>query len=97
VCACACVCVCVCVCVRVWRMCVKGRKERHICALLLVHMRSPQPHPPCTQLEDTVVLLVSHDREFLDAVTTDTIHFKSKRLHYFDGNYSEYEEFKAQK
>ncbi|CAM9838240.1 unnamed protein product [Ascophyllum nodosum] len=33
------------------------------------------------------LLLVSHDREFLNEVSTDIIHFTSKKLNYFKGNY----------
>ena len=38
-------------------------------------------------LEQTIIV-VSHDRAFLDAVTTDTIWFKDKKLRYFPGNYT---------
>lgn len=37
---------------------------------------------------DTMVLMVSHDAGFLDAVTTDIIHFQLKQLTYYVGNYS---------
>lgn len=37
---------------------------------------------------DTMVLMVSHDAAFLDAVATDVIHFQLKRLAYYPGNYS---------
>lgn len=37
------------------------------------------------------VLLVSHDRAFLDEVCTDIILFKSQKLTYFRGNYTQYE------
>jgi len=37
-------------------------------------------------LEQTIVV-VSHDRAFLNAVTTDTILFKDQKLRYFAGNY----------
>jgi ATP-binding cassette, subfamily F, member 3 len=36
------------------------------------------------------VLLVSHDRAFLDEVCTDVILFKNQRLTYFRGNFSQY-------
>ena len=37
---------------------------------------------------DMMVLMVSHDAGFLDAVATDTIHFQLKQLTYYAGNYS---------
>ena len=33
------------------------------------------------------VVVVSHDRSFLNNVTTDTIHFFEKELTYYKGNY----------
>ncbi|CAM9591939.1 unnamed protein product, partial [Hapterophycus canaliculatus] len=33
------------------------------------------------------LLLVSHDRQFLNEVSTDIIHFLSKKLHYYKGDY----------
>lgn len=33
------------------------------------------------------VVVVSHDRSFLNNVTTDTIHFFEKELNYYKGNY----------
>lgn len=44
------------------------------------------------EMLETTVLVVSHDREFLDNVCTDIIHFKSQNLRYHDGNYSTFEE-----
>lgn len=41
-----------------------------------------------TQLNSTQVI-VSHDREFLNAVCTDTVFLKSKRLEQYRGNYDE--------
>jgi ATP-binding cassette subfamily F protein 3 len=37
------------------------------------------------------VVIVSHDRNFLDAVTTETIIFKDKMLTYHPGNYEDWE------
>lgn len=37
------------------------------------------------------LVVVSHDREFLDSVTTDIIHLHDERLHYYQGNYSQFE------
>lgn len=39
-------------------------------------------------LEDTTIVAVSHDRAFLDAVATEIIVFRHKRLAYHAGNYS---------
>ncbi|BDA48302.1 probable ATP-binding cassette sub-family F member 3 [Coccomyxa sp. Obi] len=43
-------------------------------------------------LEDTTIVVVSHDRAFLDAVATEIIVFRHKRLAYHAGNYTEYEQ-----
>lgn len=37
---------------------------------------------------DTMVLMVSHDAAFIDAVVTDVIHFQLKQLSYYAGDYS---------
>lgn len=39
-------------------------------------------------LEDTTIVVVSHDRAFLDAVATEIIVFRHKRLAYHAGNFS---------
>lgn len=39
---------------------------------------------------DTMVLMVSHDAAFLDAVATDIIHFRLRQLTYYQGNYTAY-------
>ncbi|CAN0009327.1 unnamed protein product, partial [Ectocarpus fasciculatus] len=44
---------------------------------------------------ETMVLMVSHDAAFLDAVTTDIIHFRLKQLTYYAGNYSAYMKTKS--
>ena len=43
------------------------------------------------------MIIVSHDRTFLDAVCTDVIHMDHMRLSYHVGNYSEYERQMAEK
>ena len=42
------------------------------------------------------VVLVSHDRAFVDAVSTDIIMFANKSLRYFSGTFSEFEEIESQ-
>ena len=42
------------------------------------------------------LLVISHDREFLDAVTTVTLHLEQGRLTRYGGNYSTFEETRAQ-
>uniref|UniRef100_A0A6B2KZ86 ABC transporter domain-containing protein n=1 Tax=Arcella intermedia TaxID=1963864 RepID=A0A6B2KZ86_9EUKA len=37
------------------------------------------------------VLVISHDREFLNTVATDIIHFQEKKLAYYTGNYDTFE------
>ncbi len=41
------------------------------------------------------VLLVSHDRAFINAVTDELIVMRNKQLAYFDGTYDEYKEMQA--
>merc|ERR1719203_256257 len=36
------------------------------------------------------MIVVSHDRSFLNEVTTDTIEFKNKKLDYYKGDYDTY-------
>jgi len=36
------------------------------------------------------VVVVSHDRSFLDTVTDETIIFRDKKLTYHSGNYSDF-------
>jgi len=44
-----------------------------------------------TKWEGTIVV-ISHDREFLNSITTDIIYFHNKLLTYFSGNYDKFEE-----
>ncbi|MFT4045369.1 MAG: ATP-binding cassette domain-containing protein [Solimonas sp.] len=43
------------------------------------------------------LLLISHDREFLDAVTTQTLHLENQRATLYSGNYSQFERQRAEK
>ncbi|MFV3308269.1 ABC-F family ATP-binding cassette domain-containing protein [Pseudomonas sp. NY15181] len=43
------------------------------------------------------VLVISHDREFLDAVTGVTVHLEHRQLHRYNGNYSAFESLRAEK
>jgi ATP-binding cassette subfamily F protein 3 len=42
------------------------------------------------------LIVISHDREFLDAVTRVTLHIENGRLARYGGNYSHFEEMRAQ-
>ncbi|GGH61594.1 ABC transporter ATP-binding protein [Comamonas phosphati] len=42
------------------------------------------------------LLVISHDREFLDAITNVTLHIDSAQLTRYGGNYSKFEELRAQ-
>ncbi len=42
------------------------------------------------------LIVISHDREFLDAVTNVTLHIEQARLTRYGGNYSKFEELRAQ-
>ncbi|HET8881179.1 MAG TPA: ATP-binding cassette domain-containing protein, partial [Solimonas sp.] len=43
------------------------------------------------------LLLISHDREFLDAVTTQTLHLENLAATLYSGNYSQFERQRAEK
>jgi len=43
------------------------------------------------------LVVVSHDRDFLDSVTTDIIHLHDERLHQYKGNFSTFEEMYEQR
>ena len=42
------------------------------------------------------MLVISHDREFLDAVTDVTVHIESAKLTRYGGNYSKFEDLRAE-
>lgn len=41
--------------------------------------------------------MVSHDRDFLNSVTTDIIHLHDLKLHFYRGNFAQFEEMYEQK
>ncbi|KAL6782065.1 hypothetical protein ACKKBF_B10535 [Auxenochlorella protothecoides x Auxenochlorella symbiontica] len=43
------------------------------------------------------LIVVSHDRDFLNTVTTDIIHLHDERLHYYRGNFAQFEEMYEQR
>jgi ATP-binding cassette subfamily F protein 3 len=43
------------------------------------------------------LLVISHDREFLDAVTTQTLHLENRKATLYTGNYSQFERQRAEK
>lgn len=43
------------------------------------------------------VLFISHDRDFIDAVSTHILHFEHKKLNQYTGTYSDFETQRAQK
>lgn len=43
------------------------------------------------------LVVVSHDRDFLNTVTTDIIHLHDARLHYYRGNFAQFEEMYEQR
>ena len=45
---------------------------------------------------DGTMLVISHDREFLDAVTRVTVHLDQAKLTRYGGNYSTFEELRSQ-
>jgi ATPase subunit of ABC transporter with duplicated ATPase domains len=48
-------------------------------------------------MEDTCVVLVTHDRAFADDVATDVIDFRDKRLTYYPGDVTAFEDARADK
>jgi len=46
--------------------------------------------------EDCILLVISHDREFLDKVTTDTIEVRQRKIEQGSGNYSVWEQRKSE-
>ncbi len=42
------------------------------------------------------LLVISHDREFLDAVTNVTVHIENAKLNRYGGNYSKFEDMRAE-
>jgi len=48
------------------------------------------------QRYDGTLLVISHDREFLDAVTQVTLHIDAARLVRYSGNYSQFERLRAE-
>jgi ATP-binding cassette subfamily F protein 3 len=49
------------------------------------------------QRYEGTLLVISHDREFLDAVTDVTVHIEHGRLHRYGGNYSRFEAMRAER
>jgi hypothetical protein len=49
-----------------------------------------------TKYEKTLII-VSHDRSFLNHVITDTVHYYQKQLNYYRGNYDVFEQVRATK
>ena len=43
------------------------------------------------ELTDTTVIIVSHARDFLNAVADEIIHFQSQKLTYYRGNFEQFE------
>ena len=41
----------------------------------------------CTELADCAMVIVSHDRAFLNATTTDIMHFTQKTITYYPGDF----------
>jgi ATP-binding cassette subfamily F protein 3 len=44
----------------------------------------------------STILLISHDREFLDALVTHILHIEQQGIHLYSGNYSRFEQTRAQ-
>ena len=46
---------------------------------------------------DATLVVVSHDRRFLNAVSTDVIHLHNKKLEYYKGDYDTFETVRAER
>jgi len=49
------------------------------------------------QRYDGTLIIISHDREFLDAITKVTLHLEDTKLHRYGGNYSAFEGMRAER
>ena len=49
------------------------------------------------QQHDGTLILISHDRDFLDNVCDTTVHLEQQQLHLYAGNYSSFEKQRAEK
>ncbi|WP_298443683.1 ATP-binding cassette domain-containing protein [uncultured Ferrimonas sp.] len=43
------------------------------------------------------LLLISHDRDFLDEVAAEVVHLEQQQLHHYQGNYSQFERQRAER
>ncbi len=46
---------------------------------------------------DGTLILISHDRDFLDAVVGEVVHLEQQQLHHYKGNYSQFERVRAER
>ena len=49
------------------------------------------------QVYPNTVIVVSHDRDFLNNLATDIIHFHSEKLNYYKGNYEDFERIRGER
>ncbi|MCV2422922.1 ABC-F family ATP-binding cassette domain-containing protein [Paucibacter sp. DJ2R-2] len=49
------------------------------------------------QRYDGTLIIISHDREFLDAITKVTLHLDEAKLHRYGGNYTAFESMRAER
>eukprot|EP00891_Asterochloris_glomerata_P000401 jgi/Astpho2/401/Aster-03451 len=61
------------------------------------HSEPQDIHYVCVQRWKKTLIVVSHDRDFLNTVTTDIIHLHDLKLHYYRGNFVQFEEMYDQK
>jgi ATP-binding cassette subfamily F protein 3 len=69
------------------RKILKSRKANHLDLPAIVWLQSYLTN----EAEGQTVVVVSHDRHFLDAVTEETIIFRNQKLTYHPGNYEDWE------
>lgn len=62
--------------------------------LYILKLIAPHCHP---QTCNNILLIVSHDRSFLNTVATDIIHLTNRRLDTYRGNYDAFERARADK
>ena len=53
------------------------------------HTPLPHAHAHAHRRWKKTLIVVSHDREFLNSITTDIIHLHDERLHYYRGNFAQ--------
>lgn len=91
----------------VWPKCAEDHANRGVCRVLrteaLAHsygvVKERASAASCPLLQEYLqrwkktLIVVSHDRDFLNVITTDIIHLHDLKLHYYRGNFAQVDIF----